>query len=364
MSERQIEARGRDYLSVQRTRPRNLVSQLTTVTLQPVYFFRTLPRIDDTRQWLWAAILIIALSAFSTMRHAELVNGTSQPPVDAAPVDFGGPVPDGEFGGVPGGLPGGDLGGFPPGGLPTAPSTDGVDAGASTSESWTTVATVGAQYLLNWVILALLLIEASLLSGRAPRLGTNFQIAIWSSIPLALMAALQLIYFASGGRVGAPGISALLLEWPGFAERSPTEQALLFSAASVLTLFWLWSLYLIYFGARFALSGRRIPALLVVISWIAIVIVVPVVTGSVAVPDMRPAADEMSIDPLEFSFDPASASQDPEVTAEPALVNPDVMLTEEAPANGSGGTEDGLSKETEADAEERPESAPKGEVTP
>src|SRR5262249_52987166 len=52
-------------------------------------------------------------------------------------------------------------------------------------------------------------------------------------------------------------------------------------------LFWLWSLILIYIAARNALRGKRWSSALVVVVWVILLVVVPVVTGAVKVPDVQ-----------------------------------------------------------------------------
>jgi hypothetical protein len=81
---------------------------------------------------------------------------------------------------------------------------------------------------------------------------------------------------------------------PGYATLSPFSQALLLSLAGQLTLFWLWSLLLIYKGARHTLGGSWWSAAFVVVAWALIVVVVPVMTGAVAAPAAEIAPMEMA----------------------------------------------------------------------
>ena len=81
MSNKQIQpVRNRDYQITQRTRPRGLWGQVWMALLQPGYFFRTLPLMEDTRTWLWAAVLILALTGISAVRQDALLNGTGSAP--------------------------------------------------------------------------------------------------------------------------------------------------------------------------------------------------------------------------------------------------------------------------------------------
>ena len=102
-----------------------------------------------------------------------------------------------------------------------------------------------------------------------------------SSLPFAVMAIVQLLYWSSGGKIGEPGVQGLLTDFQQVKTLEPTVQALLISFTSRLTIFWLWSLMLVYFGARFALGGWRIVAFLVVIAWALIQIGAPVITGTI-----------------------------------------------------------------------------------
>jgi hypothetical protein len=294
MADKQIQTiRNRDYQITPRTRPRGITGQVWTVVLQPVYFFRTMPLMADTRSWLWAAILVLTVSGVSAVRQEILLNEADNAAVSG---DFGG-VPPGVDVGVDNGgevISGGGGGGFeviPSGGgvpgdvgvPPTTPTTTGDTADVTTT--WTTALLTASGIILGWVVLAILLSEVSLFNGRAPALGQNLQIAIWASIPLGLMAVLQLVFYAAGGKVGADGVSGVLSEWEAYKSMSPLAQSLILSFTSRLTLFWLWSLILIYVGARSTLQGKRFASVIVVVAWMIVLIVMPVVTGTIKPPE-------------------------------------------------------------------------------
>ncbi|MBI5667373.1 MAG: hypothetical protein HZC41_05135 [Chloroflexi bacterium] len=304
MGDKQIQTiNNRDY-ALARSRPRSLVGQISLVLLEPGAFFRALPFAANSRQWVWAALLILALVGISAVRQEALLNGDT----GAAPVDTGafpggnvsggggGPVPIGP--GVvavqPGGFPGGG------GEAPPIPPTDTSAAAPDVSATWTTALLAASGVILGWAILAVLLCEVSLFNGVAPSLGHNVQIAIWTSVPFGLMAALQLLYYAAGGTVGEPGISGLLTQWEGYAALPTFTRSLLLSLTSRLTLFWLWSLVLIYIGGRMALQGKAWAVLIVVVVWVVIVVVVPVLTGAVAAPEEAPLTDFSGEMPGEF----------------------------------------------------------------
>lgn len=292
MSDKQIQpVRNRDYQITQRTRPRGLWGQVWMALLQPGYFFRTLPLMEDTRTWLWAAVLILALTGISAVRQDALLNGTGSAPT----VDFGsGEITGGDLGG--GGIPskgefqvapidGGGGGGEIPFDTGIPPTTPGSDSSGDVSTTWTTALLASTAVILGWFVLTMILSEVTLFNGRVPSLGQNFQVAVWATIPFALMAGLQLIYYAAGGKAGDVGVSGLLAEWGGYSRLPNFWQNVILSLASRLTLFWLWSLILIYIGARNALRGKRWASALVVVVWATLLVVVPVITGAVKAPD-------------------------------------------------------------------------------
>jgi hypothetical protein len=271
-----------------RNRPRGLWGQITTSLLRPALFFRTLAPAGETRQWLWAAILVLALVGIASVRYSALSNAAPADPgiIDPGfPPDMGGEMGGGDMGGGidmgGGGMEGGDFGGIPPGGIPTDPNVPVAGEESTLTADLTMALLAAANVILGWIVLTIMLIVVPMLRGRAPRLGQNLQIAVWSSLPFAVMAIVQLLYWSSGGKIGEPGVQGLLSDFKQVETLDPTVQALLISFTSRLTIFWLWSLMLVYFGARFALGGWRIVAFLVVIAWALIQIGAPVITGTI-----------------------------------------------------------------------------------
>lgn len=280
MTNRQIQpVRRNDYTLARPIRPRGLIANVTTSLTQPGYFFRTLPAAADSRQWLVAALLILALIGLSAIRQEELLGtgGNSALPS----VDFGAPPgTDLGFSGIPTGpFPGDSSGGnaAPP---TPAPSPDAV------SSTVVTALIAASHIVLGWFILAFLLSEVSLFNGVRPLFSQNLQIAIWSSVPLGIMAGLQLVYYAAGGGVGAAGISGLLDQWEGYQTQTDFVRSLFLSLSTRTTLFWVWSLCLIYIGARATLNGKRWAVLIVVLAWAIVLVVVPVVTGAIKAPEV------------------------------------------------------------------------------
>ncbi len=319
----------------QRLRSRSLWSQLWMVVLQPGIFFRTLPLLAETRQWLWIGILILTAVGLSAVRYAEqtVPANTTLPPF----------FDSGEF-------PGADLGlgsgtGFD---TPLPNTNNGSTVPSSTGDvnaNWTTALIAASGVILGWLILSLLLCEVSLFNGKAPRLGANFQIAVWASVPIGLMAILQLVYLSAGGQSGQSGLSGLLAEWPAYQDMPVFLKSFVLSLASRFTLFWLWSLILLYSGARGVLAGKWWAALLVVLIWMVVLVVMPVVTEDIRAPEpagtlpelIAPGFGEQGMGdnsslPFELNNDAPPFMQNRDATEEPLPAdNPFITLPEGTP---------------------------------
>lgn len=272
---------GGSYPLARQVRQRGLAGQTSIVLLQPAAFFRTLPPMDITRQWLWIGLLVLALIGTSAVLQAQRADEGGGSTSVAPSVPGGGSFDDGS------GLPEDFFGAPPPGVGTPGPTTTGGNA-MDTRESLTTVVLSAATVVLVWAGQTVLLSEVSLFNGRAPRLGRNFQIAVWASLPLGLMALLQIIYMLLDGSIGEPGLSGLLVEADFYAGQTAFVQSLMLALASTLTLPWLWSLALVYFGARYALNGKWWSSLLVVVLWLVVMTVVPVISGEIDAADRAP----------------------------------------------------------------------------
>lgn len=288
MGDKQIQpvTTSREIALARRSRPRGLVGQISTVLLEPRSFFRALPLNEGSRQWVWAAVLILALVGFSAVRQEALSGSAASSTTSPPALGQGGSSP----------FPS-DSGGFPGGALPSpfdagaGTNTGGSASGSNVSATWTTALLAASSVILGWVVQMVMLCEVSLFNGTAPRLGRNLQIAVWATVPVGLMAALQLLYFAAGGTAGQPGLSGLLAEWDVYADMPVFGKSVLLSLTSRLTLFWLWSLVLLYIGGRMALRGRTWAVLLVVVAWALLVVLLPVLTGAVAAPETSASTD-------------------------------------------------------------------------
>lgn len=265
----------------QRSRPRGLFQQFTAVLMRPASFFYGLAQATDSRQWVIAALLMLALIGASAVRYQTLTNGGGSTITPITDPNLGG----GEFvdPGLGGDFGGGDFGGVPPGVDPNAGG--GTTTASTTTDDLTTALIADADVIMGWFILALLLLVLPMFNGRAPKLGMSLQVAVWASVPMALMSGIQLLYYAGGGQAGATGLTGLLPSYEFFTGASPFMQAVMLSTASKLTLFWLWSVMLVQFGGRYALGGKRFIVPLIVVLWVAAQILLPVLSGKITAPE-------------------------------------------------------------------------------
>ncbi len=275
-------------------RPRGLWGQLNLLVLQPGAFFSTLQPLHQERQWLWVAVLLLALVSFNAVRQNSAAASPTQPEIPV-PLDMGG-----EFPMDSGPLP--DMGFIPENAAPFPGESAGTE---DVSSNWAKALVAGTTLLLHWLVLSGLLAEVSMFRGMRPQMGKNLQIAIWASVPLAFMIGVQLVYQGAGGSLGQPGLTGLLVESETYQQMPGFLQNIAWSLAANITLFWLWSLVLIYIGARHALRGQRWAVLLTLAAWVVVLTVVPVLTGAVAAP--QPELEEMA--PPMFEMLPEDMTQ-------------------------------------------------------
>lgn len=344
MSNRQIQpVRSRDLQIIRQSRPRSMWSQVWTLALQPNTFFEALPRAGNARQWFWVAVLILALNGFSAVRQEALTSsaaggGVAVPPLtdlgggDSFPLPGGGgisPIP-GDFGGSRADF-GSDF------------ATDIPSSTTDVSSTWITALISGSHIVLGWFVLALLLCEVPLFNGLRPSYGQNLQIAIWTSVPVGLMAGLQLIFLAAGGRPGAVGLSGLLPEWEAYTALPVIVQSLILSLASRFTVFWVWSLVLIYIGARTTLNGKHWAVALVLVVWVLVLVVVPVITGAIAAPAPPESALDESLLPEQLTLPDDGTGTLEEVPSSEGVPNAEPTSAFIKPGSATVGAEEVLS---------------------
>jgi len=267
--------------SSRRTSPvRPLLGNVWAALLHPRLFFSDFPHSTRARQQ--SALLAVTLLALSVW---VALQPPAAPPSDDEQLPSEMPPP------FDPGLPGSSepiiMDSFAPGGLAplpgeglAEPGLDSQDGGATpnaadVAENWIKGLSAGLSIMIGWLLQAVLLAEVPLLRGQKPDLGFNLRLAVWSSLPLALLIVLQKLFVASGGTLGAPGLSGLVTSLPDYAEWSPLARQVLLSLASQTTIFGLWSVALLYQAARHSLGGGRWMALLVVGLWMASSVLLP-----------------------------------------------------------------------------------------
>lgn len=271
------------YLPVT-ARPRGLVANISMALFQPRQFFRTLPR---GKQWLIAAALILVLVGMNAVQGAETAGAVPTDPmggvppvidpVTGMPMDTSGPM------GGPVGVPiDGPMGG------PSLPSSDSV--GSANRVMMIAVLAAGG-VVFGWLIQSVILAEVSLLRGRMPSFSRNLQIAVWASLPLGLLALVQILYRGAGGTGGQMGLVLLMEQLPTVSEWPVAAQAVLRTTLESLTLFFVWGIILLYMGARHALNGWRLAALLAVVMWVIVSAALPVVGNALSGKPLLPSPE-------------------------------------------------------------------------
>jgi hypothetical protein len=238
----------RDVFAESEAPSHGFIGLLRLVLFSPRQFFQQL---DHARHGFIIALLILALLAYGAVQEASPAS---------APIDSGGIPP------MDGGIPPMDGGGIPMdmGGAPVST--------ADPSQAWMTGLTAAGQQVIYWLVLTIVLSEVSLFNGKAPDFKRNSQIAIWATVPLALMAGVRILFIMGGGTLGEAGFSGFLDEWESYAGMNPLLQSAIYALATQISLFWFWSLALIYIGAREALKGKRLAIVIVLAMWIAMLV--------------------------------------------------------------------------------------------
>jgi len=223
--------------------------------MQPRTFFHELPR---TQHWLFVAMLILLVVGLSTSNQqtgtfttAVVIQNVQAPAFDRVALESA-----------------------DEGTSPVSLSTTTTD---STDETPTimTALLAATDLLVIWTGQALLLCLVTMARGYTPNLGRSFQIAVWASLPLALMLILRQLFFTSGGEGGTLGLTVLLDYWDRYGDLSVGMQNAIATFTSNLTLFWVWNIALLYLGARYALGGKRPIVILILVLWIIISTGVP-----------------------------------------------------------------------------------------
>lgn len=257
----------------------SFITQVTRLLFQPAAFFRALP---GGSQWLLAALLVLAITGYTATTQVQSSTSTSSSTTtsstsfDLSLLDESASQSQNQSQNQS---------------APTAPqtSTNTTSAASTTITSDTTLMTAliaASGMLVMWLGQTILLTLVPMMRGYPPRVGRSFQIAVWASLPLALMLVLRAIHYSTGGTGGALGLSLLLDDWSGYTTLTTYGQRVAAVFMSNLTLFWLWDLVLLYLGARYALNGRPITVFVIVALWIVAATTIPALVSE---PETRTA---------------------------------------------------------------------------
>lgn len=295
---------------------RGFISELLTLISQPIVFFTELGSRQSTPHTLWLAIVILLVMTLTTLQAPSSV--------DQGGSDFGGsPFEE---------LPGGGSAPFDPG-FPMD-NGGGIDTGTSETdptERWTLVLTTIAKQIAQWGALTVVLSLVTLLNGYIPPFAKNLEVAIWASLPLALMAGLQLAFMTGGGTISAHGLSGFLDEWDTVANLNLHLQSVIHALSEQLTLFWLWSLGLLYIGMRYTLRGKIPVVLFTLVMWVVLFTLVSSLRSYGVLTDALPIIEE-SIMPQDMFPDELIPGDDMPAMdiplAQDAVGEPDMVIDE------------------------------------
>ena len=208
-----------------RRQPSSFFGRLQQVLLHPVAFFQQLPLVEQSRHWLWVAILVLGLIGYSAVRQqtgaAAVMNATGE------------------------------------------------------TDSLVIALQAIAPMVLVYFGLMVLLSLVSMLRGQPPDLGLNLRIAIWASVPFGIMALIQLARLFAGYMINSQGISGIFTDAQGWHTLDETLQRVIVNTTRHITVFGLWHLVLLWLGVRHSLRGKWWAILLLMVVWILVVILVP-----------------------------------------------------------------------------------------
>lgn len=266
--------------------PNGVWGQIRTLLFHPETFFKALGA--STSAWLFIAVVLMMLTGVSEVQrqqHLTAVTPDSSGDFGAPVVDEGIPMGDPMMPGMPGGVP------LPPtdvvgGGVPTT--------GVPITQQLEQILGASGSILAMWLILTPLLAIVPFFNRAAPRWSRALQIAIWATVPLGVLALLQLVYYSAGGKAGEPGLVGIVDELPVYTSLTAMQKSLLLSASSKLTLFHGWTLALIYLGARQTLRGKRAVVMVIIAAWLALIVLLPVATGAYKIEEQLPAIETLS----------------------------------------------------------------------
>lgn len=254
--------------------PGGIVGQITTLITRPKAFFQKMPH---TRQWLWIGLLVLFIAGFTASNQVtQQSNASASTAQQAGSSALSTQATSNANAQTTSSAGSSTAAAITATTASTTQQTSSVDANTTLMSGL--LAACGV--LVMWAGQTVLLCLVTMLQAYAPNIGRSLQVAVWASLPLALMLILRQLNFAMGGTGGSVGLSLLLTQWDGYAKLAEPARRVLAVFMSNISLFWLWNLVLLYFGARYALRGNRLSVMLIVVMWIAAAAVVPVLVGN------------------------------------------------------------------------------------
>lgn len=237
------------------------ITQFLRLFFQPVAFFKAMP---GNHQWVVVMLLVLFITGYTatTQIQSTAASGGSTTTTQTSGFDLS--LLDASS----------SQNGAASSTTATAAQTQS-DASVSSDTLLMNALIAASGMLVVWFGQTMMLSLVSMLRGYAPRVGRSFQIAVWASLPLALMLILRHIHYSTGGSGGTLGLTLLLDDWSGYSTLTDYGQRIVTQFMSTLTLFWLWNVLLLYSGARYALGGRRLASMIVILLWVVASTMIP-----------------------------------------------------------------------------------------
>jgi hypothetical protein len=222
-----------------RRKAKGFFAQVQQVILHPVAFFEALPEQAESRTWLIAAFLILLMIAYSAVQQKA-----------AVPEDFS------------------------------------MSTSNPVQQQVITGLMAAFGLMIAWLVQAALLLLVALLSQRKANFALNLHITIWSSLPFALLAMIQIAYLWAGGPIGGAGLAPAISSVMSYETMTSAWGIFLLNVAEQFTLFGLWNLALLYLGSRHSIQnakGSMGIVLAFLIIWVILLLLVPTIIETMTV---------------------------------------------------------------------------------
>jgi hypothetical protein len=222
-----------------RRKTKGFFAQVQQVILHPVAFFEALPEQGESRTWLMAAFLILLLIGYSAVQQQA-----------AVPEEFS------------------------------------MSTSNPVQQQVITGLMAAFGLIIAWLVQAALLIPVAILSKRNANFALNLHIAIWASLPFAILAMVQIAYLWAGGPIGGAGLAPAISSVMSYETMTSAWGIFVLNFAEQFTLFGLWNLALLYLGARYSIQGAKGSigiALAFLIVWVILLLLVPTMIETMTV---------------------------------------------------------------------------------